>query len=149
MSSTNLMDEIEKALNFPEGKWIEKKGVWEYSATLAERKAFLSKKKLTYTSKMRIDENAKVVKFSEMLIEAGSGFSSGGDLDNGMTTGFGIKTESYNTFGGARKGTIAEQSTLFGKDYSYQFDYKEARLKVKDIVEKAGYHFEYQILPVK
>jgi hypothetical protein len=149
MSSTNLMDEIEKALNFPEGKWIEKKGVWEYSATLAERKAFLSKKKLTYSAKMKMDESAKVVKFSEMLIEAGSGFSSGGDLDNGMTTGFGIKTESYNTFGGARKGTIAEQSTLFGKDYSYQFDYKEARLKVKDIVEKAGYHFEYQILPVK
>jgi hypothetical protein len=149
MSSTNLMDEIKKAFNYPEGKWNEKKGVWEYSATIAERKAFLSKKKLTYSAKMKIDEGAKVVKFSEMLIESGSGFSSGGDLDNGMTTGFGIKTESYNTFGGARKGTIAEQSTLFGKDYSYQFDYKEAGLKVKDIVEKAGYQFDYQILPVK
>jgi hypothetical protein len=149
MSSTNLMDGIKKALNYPDGKWNEKKGVWDYSATLAERKAFLSKKKLTYSAKMRIDETAKVVNFSEMLVESGSGFSGGGDLDNGMTTGFGIKTESYNTFGGTRKGTIAEQSTLFGKDYSYQFDYKEAGLKVKDIVEKAGYKFDYQTLPVK
>ena len=149
MSSTNLLDESKKALNFPEGKGSEKKGVWDYSAIIAERKTFLSKRKLTYSAKVKIDESAKVVNFSEMLVEAGSGFSSGGDLDNGMTTGFGIKTESYNTFGSARKGTIAEQSTLFGKDYSYQFDYKEAGLKVKDIVEKAGYKFEYQILPVK
>jgi hypothetical protein len=149
MSSINLMDEIKKSLNYPDGKWNEKKGVWDYSATIAERKAFLTKKKLTYTANMKIDENTKVVKFSEMLIESGSGFSSGGDLDNGMTTGFGIKTETYNTFGGARKGTIAEQSTLFGKDYSYQFDYKEAVIKLKELVEKAGYKFEYQILPVK
>ena len=149
MSSINLMDEIKKALNYPEGKWNEKKGVWDYSAVIAERKTFLAKRKLTYNAKLRIDENAKVVKFSEMLIESGSGFSSGGDLDNSMTTGFGIKTESYNTFGGTRKGTIAEQSTLFGKDYSYQFDYKEAGLQVKVIVEKAGFTFEYQILPVK
>jgi hypothetical protein len=138
MTSTSLMDEIKKAFNYPEGKWNEKKGVWDYSATIAERKAFLSKKKLTYSAKLKMDESAKVVKFSEMLVESGSGFSSGGDLDNGMTTGFGIKTESYNTFGGARKGTIAELSTLFGKDYSYQFDYKEAVLMVKNIVEKSG-----------
>ena len=117
-------DEIKKALNFPEGKWSEKKGVWEYSAIIAQRKTFFSKRKLTYSAKMKIDER-KIGQISEMLVEAGSGFSSGGDLDNGMTSGFGIKTESYNTFGSARKGTIVEQSTLFGKDYSYQFDYKE------------------------
>ena len=75
----------------------KKKGVWEFSATIAERKAFLSKKKLTYSAKMRIDDDAKVVKFSEMLIEAGSGFTSGGGFDDGMSTGFGFKTESYNT----------------------------------------------------
>jgi hypothetical protein len=98
---------------------------------------------------MRIDDGAKVVKFSEMLIEAGSGLSSGSGFDGGMSTGFGVKTESYNTFSGSRQGTIEEQSNLFGKEYSYSFDYKEARLKIKDIVEKAGYKFEYQILPVK
>lgn len=131
------------------GKWNEKKGVWNFSATIAERKVFLSKKKLTYSLKIKFDENSKVLKFSEILIETGSGISSGGDYDSGMSSGFGFKSESYNTFGGNRQGTIDEQSNLFGKDYSYQFDYKEIRLIVKDIVEKAGYKFEYQILPVK
>jgi copper chaperone CopZ len=149
MTTANIIDEIKKALENYDGNWKEKKGVWEFSATIAERKVFLSKKKLTYTAKMRIDDGAKVVKFSEILIEAGSGFSSGGGFDDGMSTGFGFKTESYNTLSGARQGTIEEQSNLFGKEYSYHFDYKDARLKVEEVVEKAGYKFEYQILPVK
>jgi hypothetical protein len=149
MVMTQLMDEIKKSLENRSGKWNEKKGIWDFSATIAERKAFLSKKKLTYSLRVKIDDAAKVVRFSEMLVEAGSGLSSGGDFDSGMSTGFGIKTESYNTFKGARQGTIEEQSTLFGKDYSYQFDFKESRQKIKEIVEKAGYIFEYQILPVK
>ncbi len=92
---------------------------------------------------------AKVVKFSELLMEAGSGLSSGGDFDSGMSAGFGFKTESYNTFSGSRQGSIEEQSVHFGKEYSYQFDFKEVRTKIKKIVENSEYHFEYQILPVK
>ncbi len=84
-----------------------------------------------------------------MLVEAGSGLSTGGDFDSGMSSGFGFKTESYNTFKGGRQGTIEEQSVLFGKDYSYQFDFKECRSMIEDIAGKAGYKFEYQILPVK
>jgi hypothetical protein len=149
MPNTSVLDEIKKALEYLDGKWNEKKGVWDFSATIAERKAFLSKKKLTYSLRIRIDDGTKVVKFSEMLMEASSGLSSGGDFDSGMSTGFGIKTESYNTFKGARQGTIEEQSRLFGKDYSYQFDYSGIRSKVQAVVENAGYQFEYQILPVK
>ncbi|MCX6054373.1 MAG: hypothetical protein NTZ74_05555 [Chloroflexi bacterium] len=145
----NILDEIKKSLENRSGKWTEKKGVWDYSTTIAERKALLSKKKLTYSLRIRIDDNTKVVRFSEMLVEAGSGLSSGGGFDGGMSPGFGFKTESYNTFSGARQGTIDEQSSLFGKNYSYQFDFKEIRLKIKEIVEKADYQFDYQILPVK
>ncbi len=146
---SQIVDEIKAGFEQYAGKWNEKKGVWDFSAIIAERKAFLSKKKLTYTAKLKIDEVAKTIKFSEMLMEAGSGLSSGGDFDSGMSSGLGFKTESYNTLNGSRKGTIEEQSTLFGKDFSYQFDYKEARAKVQEISEKAGYKFEYQILPVK
>jgi hypothetical protein len=149
MATTNLMAEIKEALSGRDGKWNEKKGVWDFSTVIAERKAFLSKKKLTYTFKIKIDDGAKIVKFSEMLIESGSGVSSGGGFDDDSSTGFGFKTESYNTSKGSRQGTIEEQSKLFGKDYSYTFDYSELRLKVKEIVEKAGYKFETQILPVK
>jgi hypothetical protein len=146
---TNLIDDIKKSLENHSGKWNEKKGLWEFSATVAERKAFLSTKKLTYSLKMRIDDSARLVRFSEMLMEAGSGLSTGGDFDSGMSSGFGVKKETYNTFGGARQGSIEEQSSLFGKDYTYQFDFKEIREQVKGIAEKAGYTFEYQILPVK
>lgn len=145
----NLQVEIKELLKQYNGEWKEKKGLWDFSTTLAERKAFLSKKKLTYAFKLRIDETTKTVRFSEMLIESGSGVSSGSDFDSGMSTGFGVKTESYNTFGNARKGTIEEQSKLFGKDYTYQFNYSEIRMKVQEAAARAGYQFEYQILPVK
>jgi hypothetical protein len=145
MENSSLIEACKKSLESYGGKWSEKKGLWDFTAVIAERKAFLSKKKLTYSMKMRIDEGVKTVKFSEMLTEAGSGFSSGGDLDGG----FGVKTESYNTFGGTRSGTIQEQSTQFGKDYSYSFDYAEIRSKVQSIAEQAGYKFEYQVMPVK
>ncbi len=145
----NLIDEVKKSLENRNGKWNEKKGVWDFSVVIAERKAFLSKKKLTYSMKMRIDDSAKTVRFSEMLVEAGSGLSTGGDFDSDMSSGFGFKTQSYNTLNGARQETIEEQSKLFGKDYSYQFDFNEIRSTVKGIAEKAGYQFEYQILPVK
>ncbi len=143
-----VMDDIKKVYGNLNGKWNEKKGLWEFSAVIAERKAFLSKKKLTYSVKLRVDDAAKVVKFSEMLMEAGSGFSSGG-LDDGMSSGFGVKTESYNTFKKAPEVTIEEQSKIFGKDYSYSFNFQETREKVRQVAEAAGYKFEYQILPVK
>jgi hypothetical protein len=144
-----IIDGIKKVLENRAGKWNEKKGLWEYSTIIAERKAFLSTKKLTYSLKLRIDDNARTVKFSEMLMEAGSGLSTGGDFDSGMSSGFGFKKESYNTFAGSRQGSIEEQSSLLGKDYSYQFDFKEIRSKIQSVVEAGGYAFEYQILPVK
>ena len=145
MADPNLIKQIQASLEPYTGKWGEKRGLWDFSAVIAERKAFLSKKKLTHSLKLRMDDTTKTVKFSEMLTEAGSGFSSGGDMDSG----FGFKTESYNTFSGARSGTIQEQSTQFGKDYSYTFDYVEIRTKVQAVVEQAGYRFEYQVLPLK
>jgi len=144
-----MIEEIKEILKSYNGEWKEKKGVWEFSVTIAERKAFLSTKKLTYSAKLRIDDDAKLVQFSEMLIEAGSGLTSGGGLDDGMSTGFGFKTESYNTFRGAREGNIEEQSNLFGKKFEYKFNYKEIRSKVEETAKSADYRFEYQILPVK
>jgi hypothetical protein len=144
-----MIEKIKKALVNRNGEWKEKKGVWEFTAIIAERKAFLSTKKLTYCAKMRIDVDAKIVKFSEILSEAGSGFSSGGGFDNDVSGGFGFKTESYNTINKAREGNIDEQSNLFGKKFEYKFDYKEIRSKVEEVVRSADYKFEYQILPVK
>ncbi|MFA6272340.1 MAG: hypothetical protein WC693_04535 [Patescibacteria group bacterium] len=145
----DIFQEIKKTLAERSGEWKEKKGIWEFSTVIAERKAFLAKKKLTYSAKMKIDEENKSVSFSEILIDSGSGFSSGGGFDDGISTGVGFKKETYNTMNKGREGTIEEQSDLFGKKYEYQFDYKEIRSKVENVVKSVGYNFEYQILPVK
>jgi hypothetical protein len=144
-----MYEQIKSALSNYGGEWKDKKGIWEFSATIAERKAFLSKKKLTYSARVKIDDASKTVTFSEMLIEAGSGLSSGGGFDDGMSAGFGFKTEIYNTMSGAREGNIQEQSNLFGKKFDYNFDYKEIRSKIESVAQSAGYEFKYQILPVK
>ncbi len=145
-----MQENIRRVLEPYGGEWKEKKGVWEWSVVIAERKAFLSKKKLTYSARMRFDDALKSIVLSEMLVESGSGLSSGGGgLDDGMSSGFGFRTESYNTTGGARAGHIAEQSNLFGKTYQYSFDWQEIRTRVEAVANANGYRFDYQMLPVK
>jgi hypothetical protein len=124
----------------------EKKGLWELSKVIAERKGFLSKKKLTYTAKFRVDDQTKTVKFTEMLSEKSSGLSSGG-FDGSMDSspGFGFKKEVYKSGAGGREGSIAEQSVLFGKEYRYDFDYREIRSRLEAAAAQAGYRFAYQI----
>jgi len=101
----------------------QKDGSARMEAVIAERKAFLSKKKLTYICHFKVDEPAKEVRFFEMLKESGFGVTSGGGGDE-MSTGFGFKKETYNTFGKERTGSIEEQSKLFGKDYSYNVRFR-------------------------
>ena len=114
----------------------EKNGIQELSFTVAERKTFLSRQKLTYQAKFRIDEVNKAVKFTEMLKEGSAGLQAGA----------GFQVESYNTFkGGKREETIKQQSELFGKKYSYTFDFKTIRNKIEVLAIETGYVFEYQI----
>ncbi|MGB9641001.1 MAG: hypothetical protein ACPL4H_08825 [Anaerolineales bacterium] len=148
MSNTQIIEDIKIGLNHYNGQWNEKKGLWSFSATIAERKAFLSKKKLAYTAKLRINDEEKNIYFSENLTESSSGFSTGDSID-AVSPGFGVKTETYNTLSGKRQGSIEEQSKIFNKDYHYTFNYQEIRSVIKEIAEKHGYQFEYQILPVK
>jgi len=148
MSLTDTIGSYSKELG---GEMSEKKGVYTLEILVAERKAFLSKKKLRYIAKFRIDDGAKLLKFTEILAESGSGLSSGGggfDGGDGMSTGFGFKTEKYNTMNDGREGSIEEQSNLFGKDYSYDFDYKAIRSKFEDLAKSEGYDFKYQITPI-
>lgn len=140
-----IIDEIKKVCEEFGGTVKGDKDVCSIEVLLAERKVFLSRKKLTYSAKVKINEAEKTVDFSELLKETGFGLSSGGG-DMEMSSGFGFKKETYNTFGGARKGTIEEQSKLFGKDYSYKFDYASIRNKIDEIVQKNGYKFVYKII---
>lgn len=145
----SLAENIKAYANKFEADLSEKNGVWNFSKLIAERKAFLSKKKLEYIAKFRIDEESKTIKFTEILKESGSGLSGGSnDSGDGMSPGIGIKTESFNTFKGPREGSIEEQSNLFGKKYSYVFDYKEVRTTLEGLASAAGYEFKYRITSI-
>ena len=114
----------------------EKKGSCDLSFTVAERKAFLSKQKLTYQAKFRVDDKEKTVYFAEMLKEASSG----------MDAGMGFQTTSFSTGkGGQQNSVIEQQSEQFGKKYDYQFDFKSVRGNIEKLAKESGYGFQYQI----
>jgi hypothetical protein len=140
----NITEKIGKITKETSGKLSKKKGVFSLELQIAERKAFLSRKKLVYICRFRIEKEKKIFKFTETLKESGFGLSTGTD-DLEMSPGFGFKKTSYNTLSGAREGTIEEQSKLFGKDYSYKFDYGKIRKDFEKIAKAAGYKFAYQI----
>ncbi len=81
------------------------------------------------------------VYFFEILDERSSGLTTGsGDDESFSTPGFGFKVEKYDTMNRPRKGTIEEQSSLFGKEYIYKFNWNE----VKDFAVEAANSFGYQ-----
>ena len=114
----------------------EKKGSYDLTMTVAERKTFISKQKLTYQAKFRVDDKEKSVKFTELLKEASSG----------MSADSGFQTTSFRTGkGGQQESVINQQSEMFGKKYSYEFDFKTVREKIEALASEAGYDFQYQI----
>lgn len=129
---------IEVSKNFPAEFKEQRDGSLILQFVVAERKVFLSKKKLTYKCKTKIDDTEKGVTFFEMLRESSVGLSGG--------SGVGFKKETYGLKGKEREGNIEEQSRLFGKDYKYSFDYKKIREAVKGEAEKAGYSFSVHLL---
>jgi hypothetical protein len=139
-----LIEEIKKIADGLPAKITESKGIFGLEYVVAERKAFLSKKKLIYIAKFRIAEDKKEMRFSEMLKETGLGIFTGGDSD--MSPGFGFKAEKYKTGTGPREGTIEEQSNLLGKKYNYTFDFGKFREQVKRAAADAGYEFKYEFL---
>lgn len=139
-----LIDDIKKIAADNNAALTESKGVYTLQLTVAERKFFLSRKKLTYTAKFRIDDGAKEVRFTEYLKESGFGLSTGMDE---LSPGFGFKKESYKTTLGPRAGTIQEQSELFGKKYTYSFDYSAIRKSIENAAAAAGYAYTYKLTP--
>lgn len=139
----SLMEKIKDLVGSLPADLLEKNGTVTVEQTVAERKALLSKKKLTYIARFRIDEAAKVLSFTEMLKEAGFGLGGGEESD--MSPGLGFKAESYNTKDGARRGSIQEQSNFFAKKYNYTFDFAAFRERIKEAAVEAGYQFSYKI----
>jgi len=129
---------MELGKGFPAEFKEQKDGSLVLQFVIAERKAFLSKKKLTYKSKIRVNDEKKEVTFFEMLSESNSGLSAG--------SGFEFKKETYGVKGKEREGGIEEMSNLFGKKYQYSFDYKKIREAIKEEAQKTGYSFSVKLM---
>lgn len=140
----DLIEEIRKiAEGFPAQLKEDRKGI-SLEWVVAERKSFLSKQKLVYQARMHLDREAKELRFSERLKESGFGLSGGGAGD-GLSPGFGFKTEKYSTGSGPREGTLEEQSNLFGRKYEYRFDFGLIRRSIEAKTVDAGYRFVYSL----
>jgi hypothetical protein len=124
----------------------QEKGGYLLKYLVAERKTFLSRKKLVYKARFRLEESQRELHFSETLQETGFGLgASAGDSDIGP--GIGFKAEGYKSGLPGREVSIKEQSDFFGKKYQYQFELGEIRNKIEKAAAEAGYRFIYKITP--
>jgi len=133
-----LTDALAELLNSLGGELKERGGGIEFTKVLAERRAFLARKKLVYWARLRVDEGAREVHLSESLTETSSGLTP--------ESGFGFKTETYKTGAGPREGDIAERARLFGKTYAYAFDYGAVRKEIEALAQEHGYTVHYHIM---
>jgi len=131
---------IEVSKNFPAEFKEQRDGSLALQFVIAERKVFLSKKKLTYKCRVRINDEEREVTFFEMLGESNVGLSVG--------SGFEFKKETYGIKGKEREGRIEEMSKLFGKNYKYSFDYKKIREAIKKVAQDADYSFSVKLKPI-
>ncbi len=143
----SLIEDIKKIIAEYPAEIKEDGDKVKFEFVIAERKTWLSSKKLVYKGEFKINEGNKEVTFSEMLKESGFGISassfSGGSDD--MSPGFGFKAGTYKTGMGGNEGTIQEQSDLFGKKYEYKFDFGKIRKAIEEVSKNAGYTFAYKI----
>jgi hypothetical protein len=117
----------------------------EAKLLVAEQKSLLSKKKVEYSAKFKVQDEERVVRFFEMLKESGSGMSGGDAGDFGG--GWGVTKTTYKMGTGGLEGSLETQGALLGKKFAFAFDYGKIRTAVRAIAEQNGYRFEYQVTP--
>jgi hypothetical protein len=142
----NVLESIKSYLASEAGAQVTGKSQGgEAKLVVAEQKSLLSKKRVEYSAKFKVDDTERVVRFFEMLKESGSGMSGGDAGDFGG--GWGVTKTTYKMSGGGLEGTLESQGALLGKKFAFAFDYGKIRNAVKAIAEQNGYTFEYQVLP--
>jgi hypothetical protein len=142
----SVADEIRAYLSHDVGAKVGGKGQsGDATLVIAEQKSLLSKKRVEYSARFKVQDDERVVRFFEMLKESGSGMS-GADIGD-VGGGWGFSKEKYKTGAGGREGTIEAQGSLLGSKYSFTFDYTAIRTAIQAIAQQSGYRFEYQLTP--
>ncbi|MDD3519677.1 MAG: hypothetical protein PHU65_00385 [Actinomycetota bacterium] len=132
---------IDLSKTFPAAFRETRNNILSLDFIIAERKAFLSRQRLTYRCSLKIYNEEKIIRFFEILKESGAGMSTGGS-DDDFGPGFGFKVEKTKIGFNGREGTIKEQSELFSKKYEYNFEYEKIRNEINETAEKFGYKLQ-------
>ncbi len=141
-----VADEIRSYLIQEVGAKVGGKGQsGEAKIVIAEQKSLLSKKRVEYSAKFKVEDGDREVRFFEMLKESGAGMSGGDAGDVGG--GWGFSKEVYKTGPGGREGNIEAQGSLLGGKYSFTFDYLKIRSAIQAIAEQHGYRLDYRLTP--
>ena len=107
-------------------------GTLSYEAVVAERKTLLSRQRLTYRARLRVDDEARTVRFYELLKESSRG------LVGGLT----LTAEATKLSGKERTGIVEQRSRYLGKPYDFHLDYAAVRQAVESAARARGYAFE-------
>ena len=138
-----VMSELHRFADAWHLTWSQKRDSVRLERVIAERKVMLGTAKLTYRATVTIDETRRQVTFSELLVERGTGVSSGGDDGEGSGFGFGIQTTSYNTRRDTIADNIEDQARQYSRQYVLDFPYARVREVVGQIAAAGGYGFRY------
>ncbi len=140
MLEEKIIDAVRREVPNLGETFVRKKDIWELKALLAERKAFLSRKKLFFRAAFQVDEATRSVRYSERLEESGSGFGAGDDI-----VGAGVRTWKISSGKEAQTGEMTEELRLFGEKYAFTFRCEAVREVVKRVAEEEGFAFHYRI----
>ena len=135
------LGEIARGLGASLGKG--RKGVWTLEWLVAERKALLFRKKVTYLAKFRLDAEARELVFSEMVKETGAG------AGEGSGPGMSFSKGTYKSGKGGREGQFEEQASLLGEKYKLSLDWGAVRRRFEQAATEAGWSFNYKVNPWK
>lgn len=116
----------------------QRDGSLKLEQVIAERRRFLSRKKVTYVCRLRVDPEARAVRFYEALKESGFGLSGGGG-DDDLGPGLGYCKESYACSGKCRAGTVAERLRGLGGGFTFRFDLGALHEALRACTASAGF----------
>ena len=123
----------------------QKDGSARMEAVIAERKAFLSKKKLD----LHLPLQGRRAGQRSALLRDAQGIGLRRHKRRGQRRdehGLRLQEGDLQHLRERANGSIEEQSKLFGKDYSYKFDFGTFRGAVRKAAEGAGYRFEVKLM---
>lgn len=140
-----VTEAIRRAFQGRGAEFTDRDGVLSVTLVVAERKGFLSRRKVTYSARFRVDEPRRTVLFSELLKESGSGLTGSGPLGE---PGAGFKVQTWKTGRGPRQGMIEEQARDLAGRFQMSIDFAANRAAVEKAVAEIGYALEYHVLSV-